>query len=142
MPKHILAFSIPHARELILSGKKDQTIRLAERRSDIKVGDTLNLRVWVGKPRQPGSRQKQVTAVTCREVVPYVFHLDRRNCPVYHRPYPDLALKSLSDTQKERLAERDGFRTFEELAEVLRGFYGKRALEFVAVRWDSLNGRG
>ena len=142
MAKHILAFTIPHARELILSGKKVQTLRLADRRSDIKIGDTLNLRAWVGKPRQPGSHQEQVTAVTCRAIESYVFHLDRTECPVYTRPYHDLALKTLPDRQKARLAERDGFETFEELAETLRGFDGKRALEFVAVRWDSLNGGG
>lgn len=139
--RHTIAFTTSGARDKIIVGRKWQTLRLAERRGDIKIGDELVLKEWIGRPRRRGSRLRGIAAVRCTQAVgPYVFRLEREGCPVYIREPEAFALVKLSLQTRAALALADGYDTWGDLVRVLRGFYGRRPMELVGIRWRPLSG--
>lgn len=135
MKPHRLTFSIPNARELILSGKKTQTLRLTNHRGTIEAGDPLVLEEWIGKPRAKGSKRRIIMRATCSETKEYVVRLEMEVGRVFARTGAAGELLMLSQDEHIRLARRDGFDSWAELVEVLREFYGERPVEMVAIRW-------
>lgn len=134
--RHAITFTVDNAERLILSGEKTQTLRRAKQHRAILPNNILGLFAWSGRPRQKGSRLKEIAEIRCEEVAgPFSFHLHHEPCPVYTRRRPSLCFQELSPSEKEDLARRDGFEMFEDLVEALRGFYGREAVQLVAIRW-------
>jgi uncharacterized protein YqfB (UPF0267 family) len=87
----------PQFEPLIVSGRKPHTIR-PKRKIPLKVGQTLSLRVWTGKPYR--SPQREFLRATVEKVVPV--HLSLLN---------DMTVDGVKLTIREQndLAYHDGF---------------------------------
>jgi hypothetical protein len=104
-------------------GHKRQTIRANAR---CRVGDTLSLRHWLGKPRQRGSQQVTLRMAECTEVAPIRIAAGMLGVQV--------AGRSLSSEERDQLAIDDGFVNWETM---YAWFYHHYKLPFYGyiIRW-------
>lgn len=112
----------PRWRELILQGRKVQTVRPVGKLV-VKAGDELSLRVWTGLPSL--SRQEQLLRVHCTAVA----------LAEIHEGCLRVGGKVARPEAEERFAWRDGFGSFTEMQEFFRAMHG---LPFsgLVISWD------
>lgn len=106
----------PQWVELILQGRKVQTIRPIRRRV-VRVGDVLSLRVWMGRPYC--SKQKALLETRCTSVDSVV--IDDGGVGMLSG---DRSGQRLSWEHMERLARRDGFDDFDAMQKFFREMHG------------------
>ena len=102
----------PKFADLVGSGVKRQTIRKAAR---CKVGDTLSLRRWTGKPYR--SKQQIIMSATCTGVTKVIVE-------EHDLIFPDQPNSATSYEDMNRFARLDGFRDFVELVGWLERTHG------------------
>lgn len=124
--RHVFMFK-PCFADLVQGWSKSTTIR-PKRKREVRVGDVLDLRRWVGAPYR--SKQRRIHEATCVEVRPIeidrvkgLVWLDRRR-----------SQRLLTAAQADALARGDGFT---DRAEMIDWFERKHGLPFKGTlyRW-------
>lgn len=108
-----VVMSQPQFVPLYLNGTKDTTIRDHAR---CKPGDVLSLRVWEGKPRRKGSRQREFARAVCGGVDQV--RIRRSSVTV------GLAISLAGFQAADDVANRDGFKDFADMAAWFRANHG------------------
>jgi hypothetical protein len=113
----------------ILAGRKPHTIRGHRRdgRPRAKVGETISLRVWTGKPYR--SKQREFA----RAVVEFAFPVRITDKTITRVDYAPRQVRLV----KEWIARNDGFRDWSEMRDWFAATHGL-PFEGVLVKWRLL----
>lgn len=115
----------PQFEPLIVSGRKPHTIR-PKRKIPLRVGQTLSLRVWTGKPYR--SPQREFLRASVEDVKPIVIGRER------------IVLNGVQLTrpQSDNLAMHDGFASFKEMRRWFDKNHGETAFIGEIIFWKKL----